>query len=139
VATLHELFGRIERLAATADSERKEERLFAASNSIAHYVCGIAGVVGGAAAAATASSEPTWIPVAAGITAAVGSGLLTLFRFDEKARRRFVQERRYKSLFEHTQNERARLRSNDASPDEVSDVLADLQKRLDELRNTAQP
>jgi hypothetical protein len=139
VADVRQLIERIEKLAATADSERKEERLFAASNSVAHYLCGIAGVVGGAVAAATASSSPTWVPVVAGITAAVGSGLLTLFKFEEKGRRRFIQERRYKSYVEHAQNEHARLGAESTPAADAAKVLSDLQTRLDELRRAAEP
>jgi hypothetical protein len=115
------------------------ERIFAATNSIAHYVFGIAGIVGGAVAAATASGSPTWIPVAAGITAAIGSGLATFFKFEDKARRRFVQERRYKSVVEHATNEHSRLLAEEVPPAEAARALADIQERLDKVRAAAQP
>ena len=133
-----DLLARLRELAQTAESERHEERVFATTNSVAHYVCGAAGVVGGAVAAATASSEPTWIPVAAGISAAIGSGLATIFKFEEKGRRRFGQERRYKSFIEHAENEYARLAALNGSPAEVGAALADLQSRLDKVRGASE-
>jgi hypothetical protein len=132
-----DVLGRLHELCATADGERKEERGFAASNSIAHYVCGGAGVVGGALAALTASGGSTSVTVVAGGVAAIGSGLLTAFKFDDKARKRFRQERRYKSVVDHAKNEYLRVQRLD--DEEAVQAIEELQKRLDDVRKSAEP
>jgi len=79
------------------------------------------------------------VTVVAGSVAAIGSGLLTAFKFDDKARRRFAQERRYKSVVDDAKNAYARLSGRDPVPDEAAPELERLQRILDEIRNSAEP
>ena len=129
-----DLLARIKNLRDAADGERREERRAALSSSIAHYVFGFAGIMGGAVAAATASAQPGWIPVVGGVVAAISSGVLTAFKFEEKARRRYRKERRYRSVIERACNTYARL-DGTADIQAAAQALEDLQNLLEQVRS----
>jgi hypothetical protein len=118
-----------------ASREARGAKVYATSNSIAHYLFGVMGVAGGAVAAATASGSPKWIPVVAGACAAVGSGLSTLFHFEARSKAHERNRLLFDPVAEYAENELARLRATGANPAEVSKSLEAVQAKLDKARS----
>lgn len=115
--------------------EARWAAIYATSNSVAHYLFGVMGIAGGAIAAATASSSPTWVPVVAGACAAVGSGLSTLFGFEARSKGHEQNRLLFLSVAEYAENELARVRATEVAPAEVVTSLEAVQAKLNEARN----
>ena len=129
-------FDRLKALADDASKTARLERVQALSNSTAHYLCVIGGVVGGALAAAAASAG--WaaeISIVGGICAAIGSGLPPVLHFEQRAKGHDGNYLTFKPVSDAGKNQVASLRNSDPDDSTVATALKELQQRIDTARS----
>jgi hypothetical protein len=102
----------------------------------AFYVFGFMGLAGGAIAAATAAAEgvPTWIPVAAGVLAAVGGGASAGFRLETRAHRHALAAANLKAVADMAANEHAKITATGGTANDAISALCNVQRCLDAAR-----
>jgi hypothetical protein len=118
-----------------AHREARDAGFQATTNSLAHYVFGFMGVAGGAIAAATASDGPTWIPIVAGVCAAIGSALSTLFRFEGRAKGHEKNRLLFRPVADYAASELALAQANNETPNQIGDRVAAVQAKLNDARS----